>query len=102
MHAFDLRLLNSRIDTERFDLRSLVSLKFINADDHLIARFHRALIFVSGVLNLALYIAGFDRVQGSANRVDLIEIINCALFQLVGQLFDGIRPGQRIDRIRHA
>ena len=66
-------------------------MKLIDADDDRIVSFDRALVFISRVLNLALNIPCLNRAQCPAQRVNLIQVINYALFNLgVSADFGGI------------
>ena len=58
------------------------------------------LVFVGGVLNFLLHVSALDRLQHPAKHFDLAQIFGGALFDFIGQGFDVIRSGQRIDRLR--
>jgi len=82
---FALPLADARIDTQDLGCRlSLAALKVIGADDYAFTTFDLALIFVRRFLNLALYVAIFNRRQSPATLVDSLDILPGSTFDLVG------------------
>ena len=74
----------------------------VHADDHRLARIDGDLGAVGRFLDLPLDEPGLDRRQRSAHSIDPLEELDRSLLDLIGQLFDRERAGDRVDRIRGA
>ena len=57
---------------------------------------------IRSVPDLALRKAGFDRFDHSAEAIDLLDVIEAALFHFVRQLFDEVGAAERIDAVDDA
>ena len=100
--ALDLRMLDRRVNAQQRDRFLFFALKTVDADDRLLVSLDRSLIFVSGLLNLALNIARLNRPQHAAHRVDLFNIICGATLYLVRQMLDRVGARERVNRVGHA
>src|SRR6185503_5040701 len=83
--------LELRIEAKQRHRRFLVDGKSINAYDRFLARFNRALILVSSVLDLSLNISLLYRAQHPTNVVDLLDVLGCESLNFIRQMLDRIR-----------
>ena len=68
------------VDLEDVVFRRLILHRvFVDADDRLLAAFDGFLILIGRFLDLTLREAGLDRLDHSAETVDLVEIIHAAI-----------------------
>ena len=74
--------------------------EIVHPHNDLLLGFNGLLIAERGVVNLALLIAVLNGLDGSAQLVDPVDILDRLGLQLVRQGFDKIRAGQGIDGVR--
>ena len=71
---------------------AVVVAEAVDADDDPLAGLDLALDPVRGLLDLALLVAGLDRRERAAHRVDLVEVLVRGRLELVGQRLDEVVP----------
>src|SRR5205085_5211942 len=68
----------------------------------LLASLDRLLILISRLLNLALREALLHRRDHAAERINLSEVVERAVFHLFGQRLDEVRTAERVNRVYDA
>ena len=99
-HPLLLAFFQGQIDPQQFVVVVFLDREIVHPDNNLLPGFNGLLIAERGVVNLALLIAVLNRLDGSAQRVDPLDILDRLGLQFVGQGFDKIRTGQRVNGVR--
>ena len=96
---FYLRVFDRRVDTKDGYWRFLFNLITIDAYDDGISSFYGSLITIGRFLDFALHITRLNCPQHAAHRINLFQVLFGSLLNLVSELFDCVRAGQRIDSV---
>src|SRR3990170_8797377 len=102
LQALHLALDDLLAHTQDLRPRLLVVGELVHADDGPLPPVDLHLDAVGVLLDLALLEPQLDRPQRPAHRVDLRDILERLLLNAIGQALDVVRPGQRVDHVRHA
>ena len=97
-----MRLLTLVIDVERRNLDVLVRDVVIDANDGTLMRIDLLLIAIGRFGDLALEEAILYTGLYASERVDAVQVVQCCLLGLVGQLLDKVGTAQWIDGIDDA
>jgi len=95
-------LLQGGVDREQVERDLLFLFEGIHADYDFFVRFDALLELVSRFADLALDVAVLDGLKRAAERVHLPDIGHDAFFNGVGELFDVVGAGQRVDAVSRA
>src|SRR5258708_2806887 len=92
----DLGALDFGVDAQSRNGTFFFRDEIIYADDDLLFRFHGVLEIVGSLLDFSLDEAGFDGAQHSTHGVYFLNVIDGALFDLVGGFSNAEGPGDRV------
>src|ERR1700687_2445384 len=102
--GFEFRLLSAGYrfaDVENVG-RPFFDDEIIYADRDLLVRLNRALILVAGFGNFFLGISALDGFDHAAHLVELLKVVEGAVFHVEGLLLDEVAAAERIDRLGNA
>src|SRR5579884_3084957 len=100
LHRARLAALDLHADLQQVGRLDFVRpLERVDADDHALARLDRALVAVRRVGDLALRVAGLDRLDHPAELRDVREVLLDLALHLVGERLDKVRAAERVDHV---
>ena len=100
--ALALTLLAFRVDRVQLDRQLRLGRVRVDADDHPLARLDLLLPAERGALDLALHETPLDSLDGAAERVDALDQLPGARFELVRQRLDVERAAERVGGVGRA